>query len=160
MRTLEDIIDYEIAPLRQWEPVVGEAPPAGKLREDIVTHNAVIRALWNLNAQQITGIISDEARQEILIVAQDSKITHATLLTLPGKFAQAAQSNLDAARKENRPNVEKVRIETDADSIRAHSQDAVIMNMILGCLATPEDHRNIPKILSFAKDLLRPDGSL
>lgn len=160
MGTLKDIIDYETAPVKQWEPVVGEAPMPGKLREDFITHNAVMQELFRLNAQDVTGIIADEARQEILIAAQNHRITRVTHLTLPGAFAMAAQHNLDMAQRERRQNVEKVRIETDIGSVRERSQDAVVLNMILGCLAPPSDHRNIQRILSFAKSLLRPLGDL
>lgn len=159
-RTLEDIIDYTTAPLVQWEPVVGEALSEGKRKEDALTHNAVVRELWKLNAQHITGIISDEARQELKIAAQNSKAVSVTHLTLPGMFAIAAQNNRVAAINENRPNAGKVRITTDIDSISPHSQDAVVLNMILGCLAAPEDQRNIHRMLMFAAHIMNAEGSL
>ena len=158
MKTLENIIDYKTAPLVQWEPVVGEAPSTGKKREDLLTHNAIISELWNMNAHQVTGIIADEGRLEIDIAAQNSKVQRVTHLTLMGTFAMAARNNWVRALNENRPNADKVRIATDIGSVPENSQDAVVMNMILGCLATPEAHGNIVNMLKFAHSLLRKEG--
>lgn len=160
MKTLKDIVNYETAPLKQWEPVIGEAPSAGKQKEDRLTHGAVARELWSLDARKITGIISDEARQELAIAEQNDRAAAITHLTLPGAFAMAAQHNVETALKAGRIGAEKIRVTTDADSIHPHSQDAVVLNMILGCLATPEDHSNIHSILMFAAQLLNAEGSL
>mgnify|MGYP001601722510 CR=1 FL=1 len=157
LKTLENIINYKTAPLVQWEPVIGEELSPGKKREDILTHNAIISELWNMNAQQVTGIIADEGRLELDIAAQNSKVQRVTHLTLLGTFAIAARNNWVRAQNEGRPNADKVRIATDIESIRENSQDAVVMNMILGCLAMPEAHDNIVNMLKFAHSLLRKD---
>lgn len=160
MKTLKNIIDYKTAPLVQWEPVIGEEPSAGKKKEDSLTHNAIISELWRMNAQQITGLIADEARLELAIAERSSKAVRVTHLTLPGAFGHAARSNWVRALQEDRPHAGKVGITTSTDTIRPHSQDAVVMNMILGCLAVPDDHENIHRILVFAASLLRPEGDL
>ncbi|HEY8190126.1 MAG TPA: hypothetical protein VIF12_05535, partial [Micavibrio sp.] len=61
-RRLNDIIDYQAAPLVQWEPVVGEALSEGKAYEDFLTHTALDEALAAQGAEHITGIIADEGR--------------------------------------------------------------------------------------------------
>ena len=160
VRTLKDIIDYKTAPLVQWEPVIGEEPSAGKRKEDSLTHNAIISELWRMNAKNITGIIADEGRLELDIAAQNSKALYITHLTLPGVFAAAARHNHEAAVDADRPNAYRVRVTEDVDSVLPNNQDAVVMNMILGCLATHDDHENIHRMLTFAAGLLKPEGSL
>jgi hypothetical protein len=60
VRTLKDIINYDTAPLVQWEPAVGgEAPSEGKAHEDALTHAAIVAALIRRNARAITSIAAD-----------------------------------------------------------------------------------------------------
>ena len=160
MKTLKNIIDYKTAPLVQWEPVIGEETSAGKRKEDFLTHNAIISELWRMNAKNITGIIADEGRLELDIAAQNSKALYVTHLTLPGVFASAARHNHEIALDTDRPNLNRVRITEDVDSVLPYSQDAVVLNMILGCLATPEDRTNIHNMLMLAAKILNSEGGL
>jgi hypothetical protein len=56
--------------------------------------------------------------------------------------------------------VNNVEVITDISPELYGQQDAVVMNMILGCVATGQDQQNIGKVLGFARDLLKDDGSL
>ena len=63
-------------------------------------------------------------------------------LTLAGAFADAARRNVATGGK----NVSKVNVTTDVNAIEPGSQDAVVMNMILGCVATQENHGNVTDV--------------
>ena len=158
MRTLEAVINYDTAPLVQWEPVVGAPLSAGKRHEDALTHRAICTRLFRENARHITGIIADEARLELHL--QDN-LPHAaglTHLTLPGVFQSAAAHNVETAA---RPGAQTpVIVTSDIDAVPPQSQDAVVLNMILGCLATSNAHENITAMLRFAGSLLKPGGAL
>lgn len=94
MRELKDIIDLNKAPITQWSPVIGEEPSEGKLKEDALTHGAIIKELMNLPAHNVTNIISDEDRLVTRIaqyVPHTEKVTH---LTLGGDFEKAAEQPL------------------------------------------------------------------
>lgn len=158
-RKLSDIINYATAPLVQWEPVVGESLSVGKRHEDYLTHSTIERVLTRLHANDITGLIADEGRFE-LYAAECDPSRRVNLLTLSGKFEQAARHNVDRALQRNAAGVDRINVTTDIDAIAPHSQDAVVMNMILGCLATSDNHDNLHKILCFASSLLKPDGKL
>ncbi len=162
MRRLEDIINCAEAPFFQWEPVIGKKLSEGKKHEDMLTHFsiAVAIALKQAVARKVTGIIADEARMEIHSAWLLPSVKQFTHLTVRGKFEMAAHDSLRVARIEGSPRVDRVRVTTDADSIKPKSQDAVVANMILGCLATAEDHSNLHKMLTFVATLLKPDGQL
>lgn len=160
MKHLSDIINYATAPLVQWEPAIEDAPSEGKQHEDFLTHGAVGGVLGCIGARNITGIIADEARMEIQaawMLPQAREITH---LTLQGAFEKVARNNLKRAQTAGITRADLVRVTTNADSIRPKSQDAVVANMILGCLATAQDHSNLHKMLTFVATLLKPDGKL
>lgn len=160
MRRLSDIINYATAPLVQWEPAIQDSLSEGKKHEDSLTHGAVAVALRDMGARHITGIIADEARMEIQaaqMLPEAKKITH---LTLQGAFEKVARHNLKQAQMAGIPRADLVRVTSNADSIRLKSQDAVVTNMILGCLATAQDHNNLHKMLAFVATLLKPEGKL
>ena len=158
MRTLKDVIDYSAAPLVQWEPSIGQPPGEGKAYEDHLTHSAIAAALRAVNAQNILGIISDEARAELLIDRTVPSARNITHLTLPGAFQEAATQNLIDAVIDNAG--ERVSITTNVDAIQPGSKDAVFMNMIVGCVARPESHANIQNLFNLAAKCLKADGVL
>jgi hypothetical protein len=61
MATFKDIIDYDSAPLVQWEPAIGEAPSGGKITEDDITHGAIARWLKRKKISNVADLIADEA---------------------------------------------------------------------------------------------------
>lgn len=160
MKTLRDVIDYASAPLVQWEPAIADPLSPGKKHEDRLTHGAVAVILSEIGARQITGIIADEARMELEIASQLPLVKKVTHLTLSGAFEKAAQYNVDEAVQNGALGADSVRVVTNIKSIKVNSQDAVIMNMILGCLATSQDHQNVHRMLCFAATLLKPQGKL
>ena len=159
-KTLKDVINYGTAPLVQWEPAIGETLSEGKAHEDMLTHGAVAITLEHLKAKAVTGIIADESRLEIAVAEMAPSVQKLTHLTLPGTFEKAARHTLDTARQNSIPRIDRVRVTSMIRDIRKKSQDAVVMNMIFGCLATETDHKNLQSILCFAASLLKPNGSL
>jgi hypothetical protein len=153
MATFKDIIDYDSAPLVQWEPAIGEAPSGGKIIEDDITHGAIASWLKRKKISTVADLIADEARLS-LRVAQENPKTTIKHITLSGAFEQAAHHNLAQSAVNN------VEVITDIAPELYGQQDAVVMNMILGCVATGQDQQNIGKLLGFARDLLKDDGSL
>ena len=153
MRTLKDVISYETAPPVQWEPIVGDKPSEGKQLEDSTIHTAVADVLAASGAMAITGIIADEARLEVTVAEKIPAAREINHLTLSGVFEQAARKNVDDAGA-------NVRVTSDVDAIAPASQDAVVMNMILGCVSTPEDHNNMNKLVQLAESYLRENGEL
>jgi hypothetical protein len=158
MRTLRSVINYKQAPLVQWEPVVGEKPSDGKVQEDKITHGAILAALkrgrgGRKQPRSIVNLISDEGRLELRIAEEMPKADSITLVTLQGPFAKAARHNVAASHHRDR-----VKVTTDIDAVRPGSQDAVIMNMILGCVSTPENHRNLEKLVKLVSSWLKEDG--
>lgn len=158
-RGLDQIIDYTTAPLVQWEPAIDEPLSPGKAHEDRLTHSAVVKVLRDLDARDITGIIADEARFEAYAVENLPNLYSANHLTLSGQFLKAADKTASEFWAKKQSNF-RLYVTDDADDIGSHSQDAVVMNMILGCLATEQDHANVHKILTFAAGLLKPKGNL
>jgi len=159
-RQLGNVIDYATAPLVQWEPAIGEPLSAGKKHEDALIHRAVSDALHAVKARNVTGVIADEARLELYVASRLPEIQKITHLTLTGAFQKAASRNVEQAHVAKNLGAELVEVTTDIDSIKPKSQDAVVMNMILGCLATGNNHQNIHKMLCFVATLLKPDGHL
>jgi hypothetical protein len=163
LRTLKDIIDYGTAPLVQWEPAIDQPLSEGKKHEDGLIYGSVIEELNSLGARNITGIVADESRLEHSIASALPSVERVTHLTLPGAFAKAAnavQQNAKTASPVPMLHHERVHVTSRISSIEPHSQDAVVMNMILGCLATAKDHDNLHRMLTFVATLLKPEGSM
>jgi hypothetical protein len=158
MRTLRSVINYKQAPLVQWEPVVGEKPSDGKLHEDEITHGAILAALkrgrgGRKQPRSIVNLISDEGRLELRIAEEMPKAESITLVTLKGAFESAARHTVAES-----PHGNRVKVVTDIDAVKPGSQDVVVMNMILGCVSTPENHRNLEKLVKLASSWLKEDG--
>lgn len=160
MKEMKDIIDYKSAPLSQWEVAIDDVISDGKKLEDRLTHTAIAGVLNRLNVQTVTGIIADEARFELAAAAMMPRVKALNHLTLSNTFAAVARNNVAVAQKHAFIRSDFVRVTTDADTIMPKSQDAVVMNMIFGCLATAQDHDNLQKMLCFVATLLKPEGAL
>lgn len=160
-KTLAEIIDYSAAPLVQWEPAIDAPISQGKVIENLLTHFAVSDVLRDLGAKRVTGVIADEAMLEIAVAALVVGVEQVTHLTLQGQFEKVAQRNLQNMIDEaDVPHSDLVRVTSDVSSIAPGSQDAVVANMILGCLVTAQDHGNLHKMLTFMASLLKPEGKL
>ncbi len=154
MTDMQQIIDYKTAPLSQWEIPVGEDLSEGKKKEDAAIYPHIARALQEIKAEHVLGLIADEARLEHYLVQEVPTMKCATHLTLKGAFEAAARHTCE------RGHDKRVRLSLEKEETQAHSQDAVVMNMILGCVATPKDHQNMTRMMDLSAHYLRAAGKL
>ena len=151
MTTLKGIINYEAAPLSEWEEFIGEEPSKGKLYEDALIYPEIKNFLSKMNAKNVTGIIADEGRLELFLSNNMPELDEINHLTLSGNFNKAALANKTEA------NDKKVKVTVDLDDIKQGSQDAVVLNMVVSTLGSAD---NIKKLLTSAGSLLKENGKL